>query len=449
MPLIFYANRRKRLRKLAANSAAIYGASWAKVSSPTLTRTDDAVGMVANAGLDGSTPANNFDTAEIYGEITQNTDASGNVFVRIPKFYIEKTDGVGSKTWRISKNNFGSAYLPWCFWNFDTNTALDYIDVGKYAAGYDGVSKLTSKSGEYPLVNQNIVTFRTRAQANGAGYQQLDIHVMDVLQTLFYVEFATLNSQAIMAGLTAGEYSASHTATATEASANRIVLSTANAALFDIGQTIGIGTSLGGNQIASNRTVTSKTVVDGSNTALNFDGAAVNVTTGNIVYSLGWKNGWSSAVAASSGSIGSNSSGRFPCMYRGIESPWGNVWQFVDGVNINDRQAWVCENAASYASNLFTSPYQQLGYVNHNADGYQTAQGWDSGHPYAALPAAVGGSTTTYYSDYYYQSTGQRIARVGGYWSYGASAGLSFWVLNFSSSSADVSVGGRLLRKAL
>ena len=440
--------RKRLLYPWPGGSAAIFGASWNKGSSPVLARTDEAAGMVAAAGV-GSTPVtNHFDGAEIFGEIAEVTDAFGNVFIRIPRFYIEKTDGVGYKTWRVCKKPFGNAYLPKCFWDFTNGRPLPYIDVGKYLASISA-GNMQSIPGVYPTINQNIVQFRTAAQANGAGYQQLDIHVVDVLQTLFYIEFATLHSQAIMAGFTTGQFNAAHTATVAENNANRIIVANATANLYAVGQAISVGTTLGGNQIFYGRTITSIDVYDGANKALSFDGAAVNIAVGNILYNTGWLNDFSGWIAASSGSLVSNSSGLYPCHYRGIENPWGNVWQFIDGININERQAWVCPDADDYASNLFASPYEQLSYVNHNVDGYVTAMGWDASRPYAALPTAVGGGATTYYGDYYYQTTGQRIALLGGNWYSGASAGLSFWHLSSASSGANLSFGARLLRKAL
>ena len=428
----------------------IYGVSWAKVESPTLTRTDAAVGMVANAGVDATPVTNNFDTAEIYRDITEVTDALGNVFVRIPKFYIEKTDSANFKSWRISKKRFGNAYLPWCFVNGTTGAELPYIDVGKYNASLSGDNKLESKANTYPLINKSIVDFRGYAAANGAGYYQMDIHVSDVLRTLFYVEFATLNSQAIMAGFTSGQYSASHVATVAENNVNRIIIANAYAALFAVGQTISIGTSLGGNQIFYGRTITSIDVYDASNKAISFDGAAVNIALGNIVYNTGWKSGFSTSIVAKSGSKSSNSSGLYPCMYRGIENPWGSILQFVDGVNINDYQAWVCKNFANYASNVFASPYIQLGYVNGSSDGYVSSMGWDSANPFAAFPiSVVGGASNKYYADYYYRNTGQRIALLGGAWTYGMNAGLSYWGLNSASSTTHITIGARLLKTAL
>lgn len=427
----------------------IYGVSWNKGSSPTLIRTDNAVGMVANVGVDTTAVRNDFDTAEIYKEITQVTDSLGNVFLRIPKFYIKKTDGVGYKTWQISKSMFAGAYLPACFYNFSSQTELPYIDVGKYNASLSGANKLQSLSGTYPLINKTIINFRNYAQANGSAYQQLDIHVLDVLQTLFIIEFATLNSQSIFAGDTAGRYLGTDTATVAENAVNRIIVTNAVAANFVVGQAISVGTSLGGIQVFYGRTITSITVYDGSNKALNFDGAAVNIAVGNIVWSSGWKSGFSSSITAKSGSPVSNSDAKHPAMYRGIENPFGSVWQFVDGVNINNNQAWICANAVNYASNLFASPYVQLGYVNKNADGYPIALGWDAVNPHVMLPVTVGGSITTYYSDYYYQNTGQRIAVFGGRWSNGANAGVFFWNFGDVSSGANIGAGGRLLKKAL
>lgn len=434
----------------AGAPAKIYGAKWAHGAyDPALIRTDDAGGMVAAAGV-GMTPVtNDFDNAEIYRDITEVTDSLGNVFVRIPKFWIRKTDGVDFKTWQISARPFEGAYLPWCFWDFATSKPLPYIFVGKYNATLSGDNKLESKPGLPPLVSRNIVQFRGYAQANGGTYQQLDIHVMDVIQTLFYVEFATLHSQSVMAGFTSGRYTATDLATVAESSTNRIIVANATAALYEVGQTISVGTSQGGNQIFYGRTITAKTAYDAENTAIEFDGAPVNIAVGNMLYNTGWISGFSSGIAASSGSLVSNSTGKSPCKYRGIENPWGSIWQFVDGVNVNEYQAWVCKNAASYASNLFADPYEQLSYVNHNADGYITAMGFDPDRPFAALPVAIGGGAGTYYADCYYRAAGQRIALVGGRWNDASVAGVSALDLSGKSGGATVVIGGRLLAKTL
>ena len=321
-----------------------------------------------NIGIGNQVVQNDFDAMPIYKEMKEVTDDYGNKFIRIPKFYIHKENTAGKLAIRISKEPIAGGYLPHCFYDHVANKELPYVDVGKYLASLpSGGTKLESKSGVAPLVSRNIVDFRKLAEANGDGYQQMDIHVIDVLQTLFYVEFATLHSQSIHSGYTGG----------TEAKPT----------------------------------------------------------------------GGTDSVVASSGAMGD--SGLFQFMYRGIEDLWGNVYQFVDGVNINDNQAWVCKDARDYASNVFASPYEKLSYVNLDTNGWVTEMGYDPNRPYAQFPIKGAGGTTTYYADHYYQGLGQRIARFGGYWSVGSYAGLSFWYLSDSSSSMSSYVGGRLVRKPM
>lgn len=368
MDVMTYALLKRRIDAL--DPKTIYGVTWDKSANPTLTRTDAAVGMVAAAGVDGQIVRNDFDDgASIYRDIREVTDGLGNVFIRIPRFYIRKTDEPGRKTWQISGYPHPGFYLPWCFWDFENERELDYVDIGKYPASLSSdEQRLESKPGVKPLVNKSIVEFRQLARANGKGYQLLDIHAWDVIQCLFWVEFATLNSQSIMMGL-----------------------------------------------------------VNGSEAATN---------------------GATDSVAASSGSPVSNTDGLHPCKYRGIESPWGNMFQWLDGVNINDHQAWVCRNAEQYASNVFAAPYERLSYVCATTDGWARQLGFDPDHPFAMLPINLGGSGSTYYCDQYYQYIEQRVARVGGHWAYGSSAGLSCWNLNYSVLNASY-VGGRLLKKPL
>lgn len=429
----------------------IFGVSWNKGENPTLTRLNSGITREVNIGVDTQVVLNEFDTSSLFADWKEVTDSLGNVFIRIPKTYIKKVDEVGYKAWYASRKNFTGAYLPYCFWDFTNNKELDYIDVGKYKASLGDGNKLESKAGTYPLINKTIVNFRTYAQNNGAGYQQLDIHVVDLLRTLFIIEQATLHSQSKVAGYTSGQYTTTHLALITEAAVNRIVITNAQGALYEIGQAISIGTSQGGNQIFYGRTITNKEVniPAAGQTAITFDGTAVNITTGNMLYNTGYKNGFSANIASGVGSINSNSSGKHSFVWHGIESLYGDVWQFVDGININENQAWVCKDASEYASNLFTAPYEQLSYVNSNANGYVKAMGFDENLPFAEFPIDVTGGSTTYYSDYYYQNTWQRIALFGGGWLSGAYAGLFSWYLTGASSATDVDIGGRLLKKPL
>lgn len=431
----------------------IYGIKWDKGATPTLTRTDDAVGLTANAGVGYGSVTNDFDKLPIFGEIEQVEDSLGNVFMKVPKFYCRDTDGTSHKQMQVSKRRYSGFYLPYLFWDFTNNKELDYALIGKHKASLGTGNKLESKPNKYPLISKNIVEFRTYAKNNNvdglSGYQQNDIHWINLLRKLAFIEFATLDIQSVMQGYTTGQYTATHLATVTEENTNRIIIANAHADLYRVGQAISIGTSRGGNQIFYGRTITSIDVYDANNKAITFDGEPVTITTGNMLYNTGYKTGFSSQLLASSGSIITND-GKYPCVYRGIESPFGDIYEFIDGINITDCQAWVCKNAADYASNVFASPYERLGYINSSVNGYVKEMGFDQNYPFAEFPTvSTGGGTTTYYSDNYYQNTGQRIALFGGHWGDGAVAGLSYWALVDTSSAAGVYLGGRLLKKPL
>lgn len=437
------------------NLEPIYGAKWDKGENPLLTPINDSIGMVAEIGVDGEMVRNDYDKVPIFGEFEEVIDASGNVFIRIPKCYIRKVDNTNFLSWQVSKKRYPGFYLPWCFWDFEKNKELDCVYIGKYKASLGVGNKLESKPNTYPLINTTIVSMRNYAKNNNTellkGYQQLDIHVVDLLQTLMLIELGTLNSQSKMAGYTSGQYTATHKALISEENTNRIVIANNFGALYEVGQAISIGTTQGGNQIFYGRTIINIQADNPSvgQTSITFDGEPVNIAIDNMVYNTGYKNGFSLSVFPSIGSVKNNISGKHPFVYRGIESVFGDVWQFVDGININDNQVWVCKDSDKYSSNLFTVPYEKLSYINHNGDGYPKFMGFDVNLPFANFPTSVGGATNKYYSDYYYQAAEQRIALFGGDWRSGSYAGLFCWSLSNASSLANIAIGGRLLKKAL
>ncbi|UQS85796.1 fibronectin type III domain-containing protein (plasmid) [Apilactobacillus apisilvae] len=332
---------------------SIYGASWNQGVDSTLTRTDSAVGMVA--GINGQ--RNDFDNAPIFGEMHRVNDDKGNVFVRIPKFYIKKTQVPGLSTWQVSKiKHDDSWYLPKCFWNFSSNQELPYVDVGAYLANLNG-SVLESKVNTAPANSQTIGSFRNYARNNGAGYQQLDIHVWDVLQVLFIIEFATLDSQSVMYG------------------------------------------------------------------------NAEN-------YNSGYTDGMKGSSAGDSNNI----------KYRGIESMYCNIFQFVDGIGINSGNIYVCDNANNYSDSQFSYPYRPVSYRLPESSNYMQSAGLDLSNPEVTLPTSTT-STQGYYNDYCYNDSGSNYAmNVGGYGSH-SSHGLFCAGVHGAFSSSYSNVGSRLIKK--
>ena len=115
-------------------------------------------------------------------------------------------------------------------------------------------NRLQSVPGEMPLVSVNIVNMRNYARNNNVdgrrGYQQLDIHAYDVIRTLMFIEFATLDMQSIMRGFADGRYSSNDVITVGETNTNSAIVSNATASGYEVGQSIAIGTGHSNNNVS-------------------------------------------------------------------------------------------------------------------------------------------------------------------------------------------------------
>ncbi|GAG75239.1 unnamed protein product [marine sediment metagenome] len=77
----------------------------------------------------------------------------------------------------------------------------------------------------------------------------------------------------------------------------------------------------------------------------------------------------------------------------------------------------------------------------HNANGYAvTLEQSDRGF----LAASVGGSSSTYITDYYYQGAGWKLAILGGNADDGDEAGVFNWFLAEASTVDSVGITSRL-----
>jgi hypothetical protein len=415
--------------------APIYGVQYDTTVSgdSAVIRTDDAVGLSSE------------DMLSVYpwSDFSEVTDSYGNTFVRIPKHYMKIWDDGDVRHFQVSEKPFPGSWLPWCFWDFDNEQELDYVDYGKYTASVDGSNRLESKPDKYPAINYTIVQIRTFAENNGPGYQQTDPHTEGILQDLFFIHHKVRNCQSIYQGYVSGQHNDAHDAVVAETSTNRIIIANTYADLYQVGQAISVGTARGSMSVFYGRTITSIDVYDASNKAITFDGGPVDIAIGNNVWNSPYKSGWSTTLE--NGYAVAND-GKSPCAYMGIENPWGNQWKWVDGVNINDNQAWIALDARDYASNVFASPYKKIGYLNATANGYAEKLGLDSKNPWMMFPTNVGSSS--FWGDYCYQNPGARVALLGGALNYGSNAGLRYWNMSPSSAGAAWYIGGRLVRKA-
>lgn len=424
-------------------------------TSSTWERMDNNVGKVANATKDGSLVQNDFDyiypwsdiTSYIYntttnevvaefGDINYNPDGSlGEVFTRIPSFYW--------KRWRDDTYEYISISAS----KLEGYIKSEQFSVGRYTTSYIN-SKMSSRSGQVPEVNRNVTSFRTESRKLGNNIAILDYHYF-LIQMLYLVEYADYNSQLMLGnGMTTFRTDNNDKSLVAETGVNRIIINTSGANNFKIGQQVSIGTSSTYNwNVAKNRTITKKenySSGDITGTAIYFDGDSVNIALNNVLWSTGQKSGGCDTLGMKSGCTAND--GKTAVAYRGIENPFGNVFQFVDGINVKDHVCYLCTSQDDYMVDKFTSPYNALGYTNALTNGYSKSLGYDNNYPIASFPTEIGASSTTGTCDYYTQNTGNRIALVGGNWLNGSGAGLWSWYLNSSSGNAGFNIGSRLLK---
>ncbi len=136
----------------------------------------------------------------------------------------------------------------------------------------------------------------------------------------------------------------------------------------------------------------------------------------------------------------------YPFSYRGIENYWGNIWEFVDGINIRDNEPYISNN--DFQSDLFSEPYSSLGRTLPSSNGYGSGQVLDTDIGLSSLPISLNGSSSSYYCDYYYQNTGDRIAQVGAYWADGSYSGLAYWYLVDVSATSYRVISSRCFAKS-
>lgn len=129
--------------------------------------------------------------------------------------------------------------------------------------------------------------------------------------------------------------------------------------------------------------------------------------------------------------------------FLGIENIFGNVWEWVDGVNINDHTIYIAPGPP-YQDDVFSDRYQPIGVALPQSNGYVSKVARNNDYDYGTLPAEANGNSSTYLCDYYYQNTGEEVLRVGGRWYSGWRAGPAYRSVNASSADSHRDIGSRL-----
>ena len=127
--------------------------------------------------------------------------------------------------------------------------------------------------------------------------------------------------------------------------------------------------------------------------------------------------------------------------YRGIENMYADIWEFVDGVNVNNYQFYVNGKYSTFASDVFTGDYVAKGPLTVAGANNSLIKRCNVSADGGFIPTTIGGSTTTLYGDALWSATGARIVLYGGYAGNGSSDGLGSLLVSNASSSSYVGVG--------
>lgn len=136
--------------------------------------------------------------------------------------------------------------------------------------------------------------------------------------------------------------------------------------------------------------------------------------------------------------------------YRGIENPFGHIWKYTDGANIQVTTGdaglsilWTTDDPSNFSDTSYTG-YNKKGNICRT-NGY--AKKMLLGEDGDIVATEIGGSSSTYWCDYYYTNTSanrMQVVLVGGGADDGSGAGLAYVAAHHAPSGARRNVGSRL-----
>lgn len=136
--------------------------------------------------------------------------------------------------------------------------------------------------------------------------------------------------------------------------------------------------------------------------------------------------------------------------YRGIENPFGHIWKYTDGANIQVTTGdtglsilWTTDDPSNFSDTSYTG-YNKKGNICRT-NGY--AKKMLLGEDGDIVATEIGGSSSTYWCDYYYTYTSanrMQVVLVGGGADNGSGAGLAYVNAGNAPSDAFRTFGSRL-----
>ena len=125
---------------------------------------------------------------------------------------------------------------------------------------------------------------------------------------------------------------------------------------------------------------------------------------------------------------------------------YADIWEFVDGININNYQAYINQKWSTFASDVFTGDYVAKGPLIAAGASNSLIKRCNVSVDGGFIPTTVGGSTTTFYGDALWSNTGAIVALHGGIADNGSSDGLGALTVSNASSVSNMYISAAVCR---
>lgn len=306
------------------------------------------------------------------GEKEFNLDTTdGDIFVRIPKFYVEQyvEDGYEYRVISATGDTLHPAFI-------ENGKELNEIFVSAFEGYVDDSDKLRSIAGVIPTNNITAEEFLFAAKKNGNNYSLYDSRCVDAIWTLMAVEFGGRNTNKML-GYGVADYKQPSDYEAfrsikNEKSTNSITIRKMDnyyISFMPINSNITICCKEMTNIVTQARLLKMQDSDDGLYTTIFFDGEPVDIDDSCFVGSaplhtnfsetcqgaLSWHTGRANFIT------GENSKTQNPIRYRWIENIYGNLWQYLPDITFDNLQMYVCKNMADYNIASITGGYKPIG----------------------------------------------------------------------------------------
>lgn len=136
--------------------------------------------------------------------------------------------------------------------------------------------------------------------------------------------------------------------------------------------------------------------------------------------------------------------------YRGIENPFGHLWKYIDGANIQVTTGdaglsilWTTDDPSNFSDTSYTGYDKKGNICRTNGYSKKMLLGEDGD----IVATEVGGSSSTYWCDYYYTDTSanrMQTVLIGGGADEGQGGGLTRMSMNLAISAVGRNIGSRL-----